>query len=401
MRNMFKIVYYHRCDGTGAPGVHVMEIINALKKLGHNVTEVSLTNITKINQEINPKKSWLLYKLERFKRKFIWLYEILSICYNFPGYFHMMRKCSEIKPDFIYERYALCNLTGILAAKRLKIPIIMEVNAPLIREQKQYEKLYFKKLTQAIETYVFNNADAIVVVTNVLKNILIEEGVEQSKITVISNGVNLDAFNIASSGKDIRVRYGLEDNIVLGFVGVVRKYHGLEILFNILPELIKKEPKLHFMLVGYSQEIGAFEDYLAEIGQSKNVTITGNVAHKSMAEYIAAMDIALMPDSNVWGSPMKIFEYMAMGKAVVAPKLASIEEINTDNHDAVLFTQGNAQHLQDAILKLATNKDIRNKIGSNARQTIIVNDITWDRNARMVIDIFRVLYERSTRKQEY
>jgi glycosyltransferase involved in cell wall biosynthesis len=117
------------------------------------------------------------------------------------------------------------------------------------------------------------------------------------------------------------------------------------------------------------------------------VHVTGIVGRDMLAPYIALFDIALQPEVTSYASPLKLFEYMALSRAVVAPDAPNIREILTDGVDGLLFEPNNPASLADAIRQLVANPALRAKLGAAASRKIVEDDITWARNARRVISL--------------
>jgi glycosyltransferase involved in cell wall biosynthesis len=115
-------------------------------------------------------------------------------------------------------------------------------------------------------------------------------------------------------------------------------------------------------------------------------TFTGEVPHSEIPVYIAAMDIAIIPDFNTYGSPMKLFEYMAMGKAIVAPDVPPIKEIVEEGKTALVFERKNSIQAVKCIEALIRDKELRNKLGIRARN-VVLNSHTWDQNAKRIVSI--------------
>ncbi len=142
------ILYHHRTLVDGAEGIHIKEMINAFEELGHKVEVVSPIGKT---TNIKTRKTVILNKIKALIPSFF--YEIMELGYNFYGYYILSKAVSSFNPDFIYDRYITYNASSVLVGKTLKIPVILEVNAPLAleRTQERDERLYFKKIANYLE----------------------------------------------------------------------------------------------------------------------------------------------------------------------------------------------------------------------------------------------------------
>ena len=155
---------------------------------------------------------------------------------------------------------------------------------------------------------------------------------------------------------------------------------------------------LHFLLLGEGPLKKHAVNFLRDNNLSSYVCLAGRVGHREVPQYLAAMDILLSPhnplqeDKNKFhGSPLKLFEYMAMAKPIIASKVGQIGELLQDGNNAILINPGNDEELFNAILLLSKDEDLRVKLGERARE-IILSRYTWDNNASKVIDIVRMLH---------
>jgi glycosyltransferase involved in cell wall biosynthesis len=384
-----KILYHHRTQAGDAQGIHIAEIIKAFRNLGHVVEEVSLVKTkSKEVQTFHLSSSTLERSnfwnfLTRFSPKA--LYEAMEIGYNLVGYQKLSQAIRKFQPDFIYERYALYTFAGVLAAQRYGIPIILEVNAPLAHEQKVYGKLVFPRLAESLERWITSHTTKTVVVSTPLKKHLIGLGVPATQLEVIPNGIDPEQIHPDISGEWVRKKYHLQGKVVLGFIGWFRKWHGLEMLLEVMAEESFKEIPVHLLLIGEGPAYGSLQKYVKEHSLSDRVTFTGPIPHQQVAAYMAAMDIALQPSATPYASPMKLFEYMGMGKAIVAPKQENIEEILVHNESGVLFEPSNKKALEEAILKCVRDTSFRKHIGNKAREQIFERKYLWQENAKKVI----------------
>jgi glycosyltransferase involved in cell wall biosynthesis len=323
--------------------------------------------------------------LTRFSPKT--LYEVMEIAYNLIGYQKLSQAIQKFQPDFIYERYALYTFAGVLAAKRYGIPIILEVNAPLAYEQKVYGKLVFPKLAESLERWITSHTTKTVVVSTPLKKHLIGLGVPAHHLEVIPNGIDPEQIHPDISGEGIRKKYHLEGKVVLGFIGWFRKWHGLEMLLEVMAEDSFKQIPVHLLLIGEGPAYDSLQKYVKVQALSDRVTFTGPIPHQQVAAYMAALDIALQPSATPYASPMKLFEYMGMGKAIVAPKQENIEEILIHNESGILFEPSNKKALEEAILKCVQDASFRRRIGRRAREQVFQRKYLWKENAKKVIQL--------------
>lgn len=391
-----KILYHHRIRSKDGQYVHVEELTDALKAMGHEIVMVAPAAM---EEEEFGGESKLLSLLKRYMPGF--LYEMAEFGYSLLAYRRLVQAIRRHRPDIIYERYNIFLPAGIWAKRRFSLPLLLEVNAPLYRERKRYDGLKLDALARWTEKYTWRGADRVLPVTDKLAEYVIAAGVPAQRITVIPNGVDLDDF-AASKPMDeakaaLKPTLQLETQTVLGFVGFVREWHGLERVVELLAE--GGAQLRHLLIVGDGPARSTIEARARELGVSAQVSITGVVARDRVMKYIEAFDIALQPSVVEYASPLKLFEYMALGRAIVAPDTPNIREILKDGRDAILFDHNDPTAFKLAIARLLADPALCGHIGAAARKTVIERGLTWQSNARRVTDIARQLLQEHTTEQ--
>jgi glycosyltransferase involved in cell wall biosynthesis len=210
------------------------------------------------------------------------------------------------------------------------------------------------------------------------------EALSGASAVVMPNGADPERFNPSTAHPDVvRERHGLGAAFVIGWTGVLRDWHGLELLLEALTRL----PDARLMIVGDGPARNAVESRARELGVDGRVIMTGRVAHDSMPDHVAAMDVAAVADDRTGvASPMKLLEYMAMGRPVVAPQLDNIADVVEDGRNGLLFTPGDVGDLAAALRRLSSDADLRCRLGVAARREI-ETDRNWRRNAERVLQL--------------
>ena len=373
-----KILYHHRVLSKDGQAVHVESMVNALRAAGHDVIVVGPPTYESASFGHEPK---LLGRVKRLIPKA--LYEILEIGYNFAAYRRLLRAAKAFKPDFIYERYNLNLLAGVWLKRRTGIRMLLEVNAPLAREREAYGGIGLKRLTRKLERFVWGSADFVLPVSNVLASEIRGAGVAASQIAVIPNAIDPVDFATDISTDSTKSELRLDGKTVLGFVGFVRSWHGLDAILDWLAQS-DSPPAMHLLLVGDGPELPALKDRAARLGIEGRVHFTGLVDREMAVRMVSAFDIALQPKCVAYASPLKLFEYMALGKAIVAPDQPNIRELLDAEVSALLFDPQSRASLIAAIRRLGDDPDLRKRVGAEARRTIGARGLTWAENARRV-----------------
>lgn len=382
-----RILYHHRTQAEDAQGIHIAEMIQAFRDLGHTVDLVALVN-NKHQDRPEPNATWpQLPFWKRWVAKVpLWLYELMQIAYNLVGYYRIARMIKTKRADLIYERYSLNTFCGILASRRYKIPLLLEVNAPLYQEQNALGQLKFKSLARRTERWICSNSSKTIVVSTVMKEILMREGVPADKLVVMTNGIDPAKFSPTVDGTTIREKYGLNSEIVIGFVGWFRKWHGLEMLLKVFHQ-VRLDKFARLLLVGEGPAYPDLVQYVSTHHLEEQVIFTGPVARADIARYIAAMDITIQPSAPEYACPMKIIEYMAMGKCIVAPAQPNIQEILVDGETGHLFQPGNEASFREALQGLLTDSRTRNALGAQANRSVLDRGYLWHENAKRAVNL--------------
>jgi glycosyltransferase involved in cell wall biosynthesis len=310
---------------------------------------------------------------------------------------------AEERFDLIYERYSLWSEAGAQLAAETRLPYVVEVNAPLRVEAARYRSLADPDLAARIEARIVAAASALVVVSEPLRAYLLEQGASPQKVHVIPNAVDENRFHPAVDGNAMRARLGLADKFVVGFVGTTRPWHDLETLIaamarltsatSSLPELQGGHPgPYHLLLVGEISD--SVRATITAHGLGDSVTIAGPVPNSEIPGWLAAMDVAISPHpglSDFYFSPLKLFEYLACGKAVVAANVAPLTEVVTDGIHALLYAPGDEADLASRIESLARDPALRASLGFHGARHILLHH-TWKQNARATLEVVANLH---------
>lgn len=383
-----KILYHHRIRSKDGQYVHVEELTTALRALGHELIMVGPRHVDKAG--FGADAGFVAHLKKMLPQA---LYELLELTYSIPACVRVVLAGWKHKPDVIYERYNLLYPAGAIAKRILGLPLLLEINAPLFAERAKFDGIALKRLARWSERFVWRSADRALPVTEVLAGHVAAAGVPRERITVIHNGIDLEKFHCAESSDQAKQRLGLAGRRVLGFVGFVRSWHGLDKVIEFLAQ--EPDKSLHLLLVGDGPARKELEEAAKRLGVAERVTFTGIVERDAVASYINAFDIALQPAVVEYASPLKLFEYMAMCKAIVAPATSNIREILVDGDNGLLFTAGNTQSLVDAVRRVVRDAQLRSALGRRAGETIDERGLTWRRNAERVTELARALTSRA------
>ena len=375
-----KILYHHRTRAGDAQGVHILEMVNAFRQLGHEVEIVSLvdTEQSTAKTEDHTKESLL----KKIMRSVPFAPEIAQLGYNLFGFALLARRLKGA--SFIYERYSLFTFAGVLAGRIFRVPVVLEVNSPLALEHHAHREVTSLRFASWIERRICNAATVVVVVSTPLRRILTQNGVDDKKIIVLPNGINPEQLGKTAAALNGVALPALGDKVVIGFVGWFRRWHGLETLVEAFHSAGLHNQAV-LMLVGDGPARPELEALVAKLGIGDSVVFTGAVPHAAVGSFIRRFDIAMQPAANEYCCPMKIIEYMGVGKAILAPRQENIQELLTENTEAAFFEPENRDSMARSLLQLAGDAATRKSLGEGALRAISARRLFWSANAEAVI----------------
>jgi glycosyltransferase involved in cell wall biosynthesis len=303
------------------------------------------------------------------------------------------------QPSFVYQRYSLNNFAGARLAVQRRVPFVLEYNGSEIWMSRHWgTPLEHEALSAQIEMANLQIADLIVVVSQPMADELIARGVPAAKILVNPNGVEPDLYSPSIDGAAIRDRHQLHGKTVIGFIGTFGPWHGAEVLAQAFGRLIAAHPpyrsSVRLLMIGDGVKMGEVTAAIAAGDLRDLVVLTGIVPQADGPQYLAACDVLASPHvpnpdgSPFFGSPTKLFEYMAMGKGIVASDLDQVGEILEHGRAARMVKPGSVDDLVDGLRELIERPDERARLGAEARR-IAVERHTWREHTRRIVDALR------------
>ena len=362
--------------------MHIDAIVGALRALGHDVKVIS--------PAAGPRRSGVVHKPSLLGRVKAALpgaaFEVLQIGYNAVVWARLRRAIRQYRPDFVYERHALYMFGGVLASRQAGVPLVLEVNTAYAQAWAKYFALRFQALARRVERWTLSRADHVITVTDVMRRKIQDIGVDSTRITVSHNAVDPAIMDPARFDRSaLRGALGLE-GFTVGFVGTMNRWQGIAKFFDVFDKAFARTPELQFLMVGDGEFRAELQSRCATRPWASRVRFVGRKSHTEVPDLIASMDVCMLLDSNDYGSPMKVFEYMALAKPVVAPRVAPVLEVLRDRETALLIEPGNVDQMVDAISELHSDADLRERLAQAGRARILERH-TWRRNAAEILAI--------------
>jgi glycosyltransferase involved in cell wall biosynthesis len=316
--------------------------------------------------------------------------------------------------DAVYERHSLWIFAGMEWALRAGIPGLLEVNAPLLIEQAGYRTLHDEAGARAAVERAYRAAGAILAVSQGVARYVsaFAPGLGE-KVHVVPNGVDVRRFDCRQEWAPIespphhrllsRRERGeehphphslpLEDKdeaeFTVGFVGTLKPWHGVETLIDAFARVHSQKPAVRLVIVGDGPQREALQAHASELGLGDSVEFTGAVDPAEIPAQLARIDVAVAPYPDLedfYFSPLKLYEYMAAGCAVVASAVGQITDVIADETTGLLYPPGDVSALAAAIDRLRREPSLRMRLAEAARRQVLERH-TWDQVAERILTL--------------
>jgi glycosyltransferase involved in cell wall biosynthesis len=388
-----QVIYHHRTMGRGSQGIHICNLVEALEAAGNQVTILSPPGV-------DPRRTAGSMPLLRstdgakgFQR--IWQYvscgchqlvfEICELLYNLILPFRLIPVLWRQSDAVFYERHAYFMFAGVLLAKLHGRTILLEVNE--LAGFKRARGLVMERLTRRIDSLLFSLADHVLCVSSALAAEVERRGAKRGRVHIVPNAVDPRHFQSAAGLREsLRKRLQLSDSIVIGHVGLFTAWDRLDMLVEVVKGIRESHSEVKLLLLGDGPEMDRVKQVARKLGMKGALVVPGAVSRNEVPAYIDAMDICVLPDSNAFGSPIALFEFMAMGKPSVVPDLKPMRDVIDHDLTGIIFPRGDYNALQRDLLRLVEDPELRNRIGLRA-QSVTLERHTWASNARLVTSL--------------
>ena len=351
--------------GTKGCSVHVQEVVRQLLRLNHTVTLFAVRQGGDVCFA-GPKFEWREIELQSSpdveSRELQQRSAANQIADQMDAY----------EFDLVYERYSLWSAQPILRSRELGIPSVLEVNAPLIEEQMQHRRLDNLELAISIRDQVFAAATTIVAVSEGVAEYVKSHlpRASHGKVHVVSNGVDTNRFR-----PDVPP-IGSSSDFTIGFLGTIKPWHGLESLLAAFHLLHTNRSNVRLRIIGDGPMRETLRDLVSTeySSMSSSIDWIGEVRPVDVPSYLTSLNVAVAPylaSAQFYFSPLKVFEYMACGRAIAASSIGQIASIIDHGTNGMLYPPGDVNSLFALLMNLADKPDLVESLGYAARQTAL------------------------------
>jgi len=394
---------------------HVAGVVNAMADRGYRVSYVSAGKNPMLTSAVN------LFQVLP-SRRFGFPFELNRYAFNNEIIDFTSKLCMHGGYSFIYQRMSIGNYSGVVLSRKFNLPLLLEYNGSEVWASSNWgvkPKLY--KASIMAEEVCLKHAHMVVTVSEVLRDELLERGVAEKNIVCYPNCVDPAIFNPNRFNHEdmrrVRSNHGIpEDAFVGSFIGTFGQWHGVEILAQAIRHMVDSDRdwliknKCHFLLVGDGHNMALVRQILKDGRYAPFYTLTGLIPQNMAPVYLATSDVLFSPHvpnpdgSRFFGSPTKLFEYMAMGKAIIASDLDQIGTVLSRSrkaHDlpvngpagserdiSILCKPGDITELSISFKFLLENPKWRNLLGENARAEAL-SKYTWYHHVDAILEHYR------------
>ena len=383
--------YHYDIQGSArGAAAQLHSMADALRRRGHQV-ELVFRAARKEPSVHFPDASGEPWRRNPALRRFGHVPKLLAR--NVPFYAQELKILDRIRPDLLMAVHQYCNVSPLLAARRKRIPCVLFIETPMVYEYSLFYRDYHPYLFigRKLETLCVDRAEGVITVSEVLKGYLAGSGAAAERIRVIPNGVDETRFRPRPPDETLRRGLALEDRKVVGFVGTFQFFVDFPRFMSLVETVCTRVKDAVFLFVGAGGPSAAIRDEAKRRGLGERVRFAGMVEHRDVPRYLSLMDVAVCPyrgDYLFYGSALKPLEYMAAGKAVVAPALGQIRELIHDGFNGLLHAWDDHHAMAEAVIRLLEDSGLRALLGANARSTI-ERGWTWDIQVGRMETVFR------------
>lgn len=309
----------------------------------------------------------------------------------------LLQLARDIQPNVIHAHSPVLNaVPAIRVGRLLGIPVVYEIRAfwedAAVDHGSTREGSLRYRLTRALETWAVKRADAVTVICEGLRNDLIARGIPANKITVIPNAVNVDKFSVGGHpDPSLKMKLGLGNSRVLGFIGSFYAYEGLDLLIAALPSILKQVPDVKILLVGGGPQDAALRRQVMALDLKERVVFVGRVPHDEVNRYYDLIDVLVYARHPMrlteLVTPLKPLEAMAQGRLMVASDVGGHKELIQDGKTGVLFRAGHPGDLASKVVGLLKCNQGWDAMKRNGRQ-FVENERNWFASVQRYQDVY-------------
>lgn len=373
----------NKLSHTAGYATHMAKTIKGFEAAGHRVIKFiagELQGAEVAKQTYRRMNGCVPHRAARMIR------DVYEIAYDRKLYHRWLPLAAKERVHFVYERMNQLHTCGLRLARRLRVPFFIEINDPMRETVTVDLSGLMKRYAIFLEDRLVRESDFVVLGSEELKKSYIRRGFPADKLLVLYPTADLDMFRPNGAADLIKRQYGLADKIVLGFVAgnITAGWRRTDLLLEAVQDLVSTHPNVGALVVG-DGKAKVTSSERASSPKETRVAFTGKVPYVEVPRYVQAMDICIIPNATWYGSPTKLFEYGAMGRAVVAARVPPVQEIIEHGVSGLLFEPNDKGDMLKQIVSLVADRSLRERLGTNLKEKIRTQ-YTWEKNTKSVIE---------------
>ncbi|MBM3744440.1 MAG: glycosyltransferase family 4 protein [Acidobacteria bacterium] len=365
--------------GRGGDAVQWLALAEGFRREGHTVTIAGASTVRPYSTGTTAAR------LRGFARSLPWwARDAVEFALSAVTIWRVWRAARRHGADLIVHRATTYDVTGVALARLLRVPLVVHLDAHVPVERRYRSESYWRWLHERMMTLLGRHAALVVTPSRPVRHYCREIGIPPGKLLVQRNGIFARHVRLGLEATRTSPPFARRPVCVLGFVGSLSDWHRVDLLLDALARLVATSGKTSYrlMIVGTGREEARLRGQTERLGIAHLVEWRGPLAHERAVMAMAEFDIAILPSTLATGAPMKLSEYAAMGRPIVAPALPNIRDLLAPETEAVLVEPGSADALAEAIAALAADPERSRQIGRAAQARVM--GCTWEATARLM-----------------
>lgn len=373
--------------GSHGGAVHVLEVARQLARRGHQITAV-------VKHETGQSSRQVLDNFEIIRLRLPSRFLLFT---TEPNVRDLIR---EIAPDVIMERYYNFAGAGIMAAKSLHIPALLEVNAPIVDPPGTTKSRLDALMLGWMSRRALAQANSAARIVTPLAA-TIPATISRAKIREIPWGANVELFDRAALDRQrveqLRAQLNPQSRRVVAFLGSFRPWHGVREFVNVAQEITRTRTGILFLMIGSGELLNETRAFVDRNGLDKQIVLTGAVPYDQVPFYLALADVGVAPFNTAvhpplrmgfYWSPLKVHEYMAMALPVVTIDVNPLNQLVRAGHEGLLYSEGDTAKLRANIECLVDDPPLARHLGQAGRRRV-VEQFSWQKHSERLEQVLR------------
>ncbi len=381
-------------------GTHMREMIASFRELGHDVLPLIMGGKVPRDNQNAPQNPWIKNIIKKLipTRRWEALKDKRLLRFDQKARHQLALSISQFRPDFIYERANYMQVSGVRAANEAGVVHFLEMNSPYTEEKKDLDgDSILLPRANDLEKEQLKRSQEVICVSSALRDYFLNKHrVAPEKFSILPNAISPEKLLVENTAiADLRQKYNIDNQLVIGWVGSIQPWHGIPAMIEAFSHLpYEQREQAVLMIIGGGESLGAMKTLAGNSPAASRIIFTGYVPHPQVFSHIAVMDICLLPDTKWYCSPIKIFEYGAMGKAIIASNHSAVLDVMEPDLDGLII-EPTPQALSLALRKIIPKPALRERLASHFKEKVL-REHTWRANAEKVIAIAQDNYFSST-----